>query len=348
MTTVRRVFVGLMQGLLVAGLGLAAVGAAASDVTLRLHTFNSPKAIAVRNFIKPWAKEVADRSQGRIEVEVYPSMQLGGKPSELYGQARDGVVDIIWTLPGYTFGRFPLTEVFELPFVCGDAVATSQALTEFHDKWLRDEYGDTHPLVFHSTAPGHLHTTERPVRTIDDLQGMKIRIASRSSAEMIKALGGVPIGMPVPKVYEALARGVVEGAWLPWTIMRPFRVHEVTQYHTEISLFCGLFVMTMNKPRYDSLPEDLRAVIDDTTGMTLAKRLGRLWQDDEAPGRAIALEQGDQVIALSEAQRKLWRERTSPVIDAWVDKVTELGYDGDAMLADARRLVAKYRDAPDD
>ena len=347
MTGIRRAFVQSVQGLLVASLCLAAVDAAASDVTLRVHTFNSPKAIAVRLFLEPWAKEVEDRSEGRIEVEVYPSMQLGGKPSELYGQARDGVVDIIWTLPGYTFGRFPLTEVFELPFVCGDAVATSQALTEFHEKWLRDEYADTRPLVFHSTAPGHLHTSGRLVRTLDDLEGMKIRIASRSSAEMLEALGAVPIGMPVPKVYEALSRGVVEGAWLPWTIMRPFRVHEVTRYHTEISLYCGLFVMTMNKARYDGLPEDLRSIIDDTTGMPLAKRLGRLWQDDEEPGRTIALDRGHQVISLSEPELERWRARMSPVIDAWIEKVTAMGYDGKAMLADARRLVAKYRDAPD-
>ena len=150
--------------------------------------------------------------------------------------------------------------------------------------------------------------------------------------------------MPVPKVYEALSRGVVEGAWIPWTIMRPFRLHEVTQYHTEVSLSCVLFLMTMNKARYDELPADIRTIVDETTGTALAKRLGRLWQDDEEPGRAIALEQGHSIVTLTEAERERWRTATQPVIDGWVEKVDAMGHDGEAMLADARRLVAKYGD----
>ena len=317
-------------------------GADAERITLRLHHFNSPKAIAHRLFMQPWADEIERKSEGRVKIQVFPAMQLGGKPADLYGQARDGVVDIIWTLPGYSPGRFPLTEVFELPFVAGDAVATSQALTEFYRKWMRDEYQDTHPLVFHATAPTHVHTTDRQILTLEDFKGMKIRTPSRIGAETLKALGAIPVGMPIPDVYEALARGVVEGTAIPWTIMRPFRLHEVTEYHTEVALSCVQFVLTMNKARYDGLPPDVRAIIDDSTGMALAKRLGRMWQDDEEPGRAIAVEQGHPIVSLSEAERTRWREETRTVIDGWVEKVDALGYDGRALLADARRLVAKY------
>ena len=314
----------------------------AEQITLRLHHFNSPKAIAHRLFMQPWADEIERKSEGRVKIQVFPAMQLGGKPADLYGQARDGVVDIIWTLPGSSPGRFPLTEVFELPFVAGDAVATSQALTEFYRKWMRDEYQDTHPLVFHATAPTHVHTTDRQILTLEDFKGMKIRTPSRIGAETLKALGAIPVGMPIPDVYEALARGVVEGTAIPWTIMRPFRLHEVTEYHTEVALSCVQFVLTMNKARYDGLPPDVRAIIDDSTGMALAKRLGRMWQDDEEPGRAIAVEQGQPIASLSEAERTRWREETRTVIDGWVEKVDALGYDGRALLADARRLVAKY------
>ena len=348
MGTIRRSFGRAAAAWLAAGISIACVnGAGAEPITLRVHTFNSPKAIANRLFLQPWAGEVEEKSGGRVDVEVYPAMQLGGKPSELYGQARDGVVDIVWTLPGYSAGRFPLTEVFELPFVCGDAVATSQALTEFHHKWLRDEYADTRPLVFHATAPGHFHTVDRPVRTLEDLEGLKVRVPSRVGAAMLESLGAVPVGMPVPQVYEALSRGVVDGAWVPWTIMRPFRLHEVTRYHAEVFLSCALFVMTMNKARYDGLPPDIRTVIDDTTGMALARRLGRLWQDDEEPGRRIAAEREHSIQELSEAERERWKTVTRVVIDNWIAKVDATGHDARALLADARRLVAKYRDAPD-
>ena len=317
-------------------------GAEAQELTLRLHNFNSPKAIANRLFMRPWAKEIEKKSAGQVKVQVFPAMQLGGKPSDLYGQARDGVVDIVWTLPGYSPGRFPLTEVFELPFVAGDAVATSQALTEFYGKWMRDEYKDTHPLVFHATARGHIHTAKKPIRKLEDLKGMKMRAPSRASAAMLRALGTVPVGMPIPKVYEALSRGVVEGTWIPWTIMRPFRLHEVTKYHTEVALSCALFLMTMNKKSYDGLPADIRKIVDDSTGMGLAKRLGQMWQDDEKPGRALAVKRGDRILALDDAERERWRKITQQVVDAWVEKVAAKGHDGKALVADARRLVAKY------
>ena len=345
MGVIRRAIVYALLPCLAAALFCAfSNGVAAEPITLRLHTFNSPKSIAVRLFLQPWAEEIEERTEGRVDVQVFPAMQLGGKPSDLYGQARDGVVDIVWTLPGYSAGRFPLTEAFELPFICADAEATSQALNDFYRTWLRGEYEDTHPLVFHAAAPGHIHTADREVRTLEDLEGLKMRAPSRASAAMLKALGAVPIGMPVPKVYEALSRGVVEGAWIPWTIMRPFRLHEVTQYHTEVSLSCVLFLMTMNKARYESLPADVRAIIDETTGIALAKRLGRLWQDDEEPGRTIALEQGHSIVTLTDAERERWRIAAQPVIDGWVEKVNAMGQDGEAMLADARRLVAKYGD----
>ena len=169
-----------------------------------------------------------------------------------------------------------------------------------------------------------------------------MRTPSRIGAETLSAFGAIPVGMPIPAVYEALSRGVVEGTAIPWTIMRPFRLHEVTKYHTEVALSCVQFVMTMNKERYEGLPPDLRAVIDDSTGMALAKRLGRMWQDDEKPGRAIAVERGHPILSLSEAERERWVQATRPVVDRWIEKVDALGHDGRALLADAKRLVAKY------
>ena len=316
--------------------------AEAEQIILRLHHFNSPKAIAHRLFLQPWADEIEEKSEGLVKIQVFPAMQLGGRPADLYGQARDGVVDIVWTIPGYTPGRFPLTEVFELPFLSGNATAASQALTEFHRKWMREEYKDTHPLVFHSTAPTHVHTAGKQISVLEDFEGMKIRAPSRVSAETLRALGAVPVGMPVPAVYEALSRGVVEGTAIPWTIMRPFRLHEVTNHHTEVSLSRVSFVLTMNKQRYDELPPDIKAIIDASTGMTLAERLGRMWDDDEKPGRAIAVERGHPILSLSEAERRRWREKTRTVVDDWVEKVGALGHDGQAMVADATRLLAKY------
>ena len=321
-----------------------ASSAVAETMTLRVHTFNSPKSIAVSEFLQPWAAEIGTQSKGRVAVQVFPAMQLGGRPADLYGQARDGVVDAVWTLPGYSPGRFPLTEVFELPFVCGDAEATSQALTAFHRKWMRDEYQDTHPLVFHATAPGQLHTANQPVHGLADLRGLKVRAASQTGAAVLEAFGAIPVGMPAPQVYEALARGVVDGALLPWTIMRPFRLHEVTRHHTEVFLGCTPFVLTMNKTRYQGLPAEIKQILTNSTGTALAKRLGHLWQQDELLGRGLAVERGHPILAPGDPEQALLRTAAAPVIDRWVAKIDAMGHDGRALLADAKRLVADYAD----
>ena len=335
----------LQRWLLLGALGASLASSAfAETITLRVHTFNSPKSIAVSEFLGPWAAEVRSQSKGHVAVQVFPAMQLGGRPADLYGQARDGVVDAVWTLPGYSPGRFPLTEVFELPFVCGDAEATSQALTAFHRKWMGDEYQDTHPLVFHATAPGQLHTVSHPVRGLADLRGLKVRAASQTGAAVLEAFGAIPVGMPAPQVYEALARGVVDGALLPWTIMRPFRLHEVTRQHTEVFLGCTPFVLTMNKARYQGLPAEIKQILTNTTGMALAQRLGHLWQQDELIGRGLAVERGHPILAPGGAERALLQAAAAPVIDRWVAKIDAMGHDGRALLAHAKRLVADYAD----
>lgn len=317
-------------------------GSAAEPITLRLHTFSSPNAIAVTEFLEPWARQLETGSNGRVTVQLFPAMQLGGRPADLYGQARDGVVDIVWTLPGYTPGRFPLTEVFELPFVCSDAVAASQALTAFHERWMQDEYGDTQPLVFHTTAPGHIHSVERQIRALEDFGGLKVRVASQNDAAMLEAFGATPVGMPITQTYEALSRGVVEGAWIQWSVLRPYRLHETTRFHTEISLVCSPFVLTMNKARYDGLPDDIRQLVDETTGIALARRLGRLWQEDENRGRDLAAQRGNRILTLAESERARLRTATAPLVERWVDRIDALGYDGQALLDDARSLMDRY------
>ena len=292
----------------------------------------------------PWAEQIREISRGRVIVQIFPAMQLGGRPADLYGQARDGVVDMVWTVQGYTPGRFPLTEVFELPFVCGDAEATSVAMMAFYKNWMFDEYSDTHPLVFHAAAPGHLHTVSQKVTSLNDLKGMKVRTSSQISADMLESLGAIPVGMPVPQTYEALSRGVVDAAWLPWTIMRPFRLHEVTRYHTEAGLCCTPFVLTMNKTRYEGLPDEIKQILDQTTGLSLAKRLGRIWQADERAGREIAVNQEHDISSLSHVEQERWKSATSIVIQSWVGKVTAMGFDGERLLLEARNLVGNNSD----
>ncbi|MBV0913830.1 TRAP transporter substrate-binding protein [Anianabacter salinae] len=333
----RRGFLGTAAA--TAGVLAAPATLRAQTVNLRLHHFNSPLSISHTQFLVPWAERLAEATDGELQIQIFPSMQLGGSPGELYSQAKDGIVDMVWTIPGYTANRFTLTEVFELPFVAKSATATAPAVHEFAKRNLGEEYGDTHPILFHTHAPGQLHGKGDPIRTVDDMAGLQIRGPSRPITEAIKTMGAVPVGMPVPAVTEAIARGVVDGAALPWTITRPIRLHEVTDYHTVLDFYAAVFGMVMNKSRWESLPADMQQAINDASSAEFVRELGVLWDGDEEQGRQLAIDAGNEIVEVSDAERDRFREACQPVIDNWIANVNDRGLDGQALYDEALALI---------
>jgi len=327
---------------------LLAGPAGAQEVTLKLHHFLGPTAPAQRSFFEPWAKRVAQQSDGRIKVEIYPSMTLGGSPPQLISQLRDGVVDMIWTVTSYTPGQFPRTEVFELPFVhTNSSVATNLAIQDLYDEWLAEEYQDVHPILIHVHAGNALHTIDTPIRKPADLAGLKIRTPSRTGSFVLEALGANPVGMPVPQLPQALAKHVVDGTTIPYEISLPLKIHELVKYHMEFEdgtrLGTAVFLYGMNKARYESLPDDLKQVIDDNSGANIARQIGQVWMDVEGPGRRAAMEAGNEFIDWPVADKPEWQAAIQPAIERWVAEVTDAGIDGQALLEAATAAVEAHR-----
>ncbi|WP_299358289.1 TRAP transporter substrate-binding protein [uncultured Paracoccus sp.] len=324
---------------------LSMTGAAnAADVTLRVHHFLSAEAPMHTEVLVPWEQAVEEQSGGRIDVQLFPSMQLGGKPPQLFDQARDGIVDVAWTLLGYTPGRFPIAEVYELPFMSGTALQTTMALQEFQAKYLGDELGQVHPLVLHAPAGYKFHMTEGPIETMDDLKGKKIRAPSRAMTDALNALGATAVGMPVPEVAQALTTGVIDGAQIPWEVVGSLRVEEITNAHSEIGsenggMSTAVMALVMNKAKYEGLPDDLKQVIDDNSGDNLARLAGEAFDRTEAEERQKYLDAGAKINVIPADQLDPWREATQPVVDAWVEAMTEQGLDGQAMLDDAKSML---------
>ena len=204
------------------------VSAQAAEVTLKVHHFLPDKAPAHKNFILPWKNAVEEQSNGRIEVQVYAGMALGGKAPDLIDQVKQGVVDIVWTLPAYTPGRFPAISAFELPFMVTNAEDTSQAVQEFYEtnQAAQDEFKDIHPLMFWTHDRGVLHT-RNIIQSLDDLEGLKIRAPSRPVADSLKAYGAEPVFMPVPQMPKAFKNNAIDGTVIPWEVVPAFRLHEL-------------------------------------------------------------------------------------------------------------------------
>jgi len=329
----------------VAAVLIGAAGAAqAQDVTLKLHQLLPERATIPAKFLIPWAAKVEKESGGRIKIEHYPSMQLGGKPPELVQQVTDGVVDMIWTVMGYTPGRFPRAEAFELPFMVTNGEQTSKAFYEYYEKHMQNDFPGMKVIAVHTHGPGLLHTKD-PVNSLDDIKGMKLRGPTRVITQMLDSFGAVPVGMPVPAVPEAVSKGVIDGAVIPWEITLPLKMAELVGNHTEFSgdrgLYSATFLFAMNQASYDALPDDLKKVIDDNSGIEAAAWAGRAMDGGDVVGRKKAAEKGNNIIVLDEAETNRWKEAAASVVDSWVKEMDGKGMDGQALVDDAQALLKK-------
>lgn len=336
--------IGIVAALVMAVSGITS--ASAQEIELKLHHFLPAPATVPSQFLEPWARKVEKDSGGRIKIDLFPSMQLGGSPPALIDQAREGVVDIVWTLPGYTPGRFPKTEVFELPFMPTNGEQSSKAFWEYYEKHLVDEYSDFKILAAWVHGPGLLHVKGDGVRKLEDMKGLKLRGPTRIINQLLSALGAVPIGMPVPAVPEALSKGVIDGTVIPWEVTKTLRVAELVNTHTQFSgdraLYTATFVLAMNRARYDALPDDLKAVIDANSGLAASGEAGRVMDAGDAPARKVAEDRKNDIVILDEAETARWREAAKSVEAAWIAEMTAKGIDAATLVQDAKDLVAKH------
>jgi TRAP-type transport system periplasmic protein len=325
----------------------ALVGFAQQSVTLKFHTFMAPQSNVWLNMHKAWMNKVEKESGGRIKFEGYPAMQLGGTPVQLYDQAKDGVVDIIWTLPGNTAGRFPRTEVFELPFMMNNAEATSRAYWEYVQTMAADEFKDTQVLALHVHGPGVIHTVDKAVRSIADLRGLKMRAPTRQVTKLMGVLGATPVGMPLPGIPDALSKGTINGAVIPWEVVPSVKVHELTKHHAEFdpaggALYTTTFVMAMNKAKYNSLPPDLKKIIDNNSGADTSAWLGKVQQEGDVAGRQSAVDRKNTIFTISPAEAQDFRRKSRSLEIEWVEDMNKRGFDGRKLLDTARALIEKH------
>ncbi|MBE1284923.1 MAG: C4-dicarboxylate ABC transporter [Rhodobacteraceae bacterium] len=328
-----------------AAVTFSATASQATDVTLRLHQLLPAQASVPKNVLQPWMERIEAASEGRIKFQHFPSMQLGGKPPELYDQAIDGVADIIWTIPGYTPGRFPRTEVFELPFTITDAESASRAYWLLGEETMMDaDFKDVKVLALWVHAPGVIHSKE-PIESIDDLEGVKLRAPTRVTNQMFNALGATPVGMPVPAVPEALSKGVIDATVIPWEITTALKTSELVGNHTEFggeALYTTTFVLAMNKERFNALPDDLKAVIDEHSGLEFSAMAGKQSAIDGEGPKELTYDLGNNIIELTPDQVAEWKAAAQPTIDAWIAEMEAQGIDGAALRNRALELIKQH------
>ncbi|MCF6233501.1 MAG: TRAP transporter substrate-binding protein [Rhodobacteraceae bacterium] len=336
----------MKTGALALGLtfGLSAGMAFAQDVTLRMSTWLPPKHHLVADTLLIWFAEIEKASGGTLKIKLDPAPIA--KPPGQYDVVRDGAADLAYHVMAYTPGPFEILRGAELPFLSANAEAGSQAAYDWYDRNIGfdTEFKDVKVITLMVHGPGAVHT-KKPINTLEDLMGVKLRVGG-GGVRMAEALGAVPVAMPAPAAYEAIQKGVADGALFPFESVKGFRLGELLDYHLEIpgGLYTTPFAIIMNRAKWDGLSDAHKKVLTDLGGIKGAGILGAGWDRADAVGKAFALESNGTINRLPDAELARWAEKIEFMNTAWIEKADAAGLDGAALLDDLKATMAKYSD----
>lgn len=306
-------------------------GSSDDVMVLRMsHFMPAPSAMNMEIF-EPWAKKIEEESNGRIRIENFPGSTLT-KPSDTYEAVVSGRVDIGIQLQGYTSGRFPLSQIAELPGLSNSASQMSCLMQTLYDNGtISSEYEDSHVISLYGLGPGVLHSNKL-IAQPEDMSGLRIRRPSAVAGDIIESMGAAPVGLPATDIYTSLQRGVIDGLSLPWDGVPIFRVNELVDNHTNIPLYSSSVVINMNKDKYDALPPDLQKVIDDNSGMVFAKKVGDMLTEDDREALQAAKDAGDTIMDIPDPLNDLaWAGLLKQGTQKYLDSVDQNGADADAV-----------------
>lgn len=319
----------LTRCFLAAAVAGVTAASAQAETTLRMAHFWPGASGINEDIFEAWAETIEEASGGDLTVEMFPSGTLA-KPDAIYEAAANGIADIGATAQGYTAGRFPLSQIVELPGVATTATQGACVLqTLYDDGHLDSEYEDTRPLFMFTTGPGGIHTIDTDVQRPEDLEGLRIRRPTAVAGQMLDNMGAEPVGMPAPDIYTSMQRGVIDGLSFPWEGLKGFRINELVNYHTEVPFYTLIFVATMNQRAYDSLTPEQQAVINDNAGMKWAENAGEVFDRLDVEGKQEAVEAGHTIREIDNPlDHPDWQKPLRDGIESYLTELEERGLPG--------------------
>jgi len=319
------------------------IQAQAQDKVITLKVANwFPIAHKQSPLLESWGKDLEKRTNGRVKVNYYPAGTLV-PAAQSYDAVTKGISDVGNHVLGYTVGRFPLTEILDLPLGYPNNTVPTKLANAFYAKFKPKEFNDVKVLWFHAQSPGIIHTKTKPINKLEDLKGMKMRTYG-SNARLMSLLGGTPVAMTMPEVYDALSRGVAEGLMCAYEATEGFRFGEQLKYSTEnfATSYSAVFVLVMNKDKWNSMPPDIQKIIDAMSSEYIEK-YAAMWDDIEKSGKAYLVKRGNKIISLSKEEEARWVAKAQPIFDDYVKKMKEKGLPGEEALKFAMDYLKPYR-----
>ena len=297
-----------------------------APITLKLTQFLGPASFFAQDFAEPWARELEARTNGRVHVELYDGTSPLGGVANQAAQVAAGTADIALGLRGAENERFPRTSVIELPFLVRDAATGSRALwTLFKEGAFGPEFAGFKVLALFVQNPGLVHTATRPVTTLSDMAGLRMRAPNQPVAAALRQIGAVPALLQVNDVMPAVAAGQLDGIVTNWGNPLP-GFDAAMHFHTDVPFYTAVFFVVMNQQRFDSLPPDIKAAIDAGSGDGLVDRFGQLWNKWDGPVRAGATGPGQTVIKPDSAALAAWKDGLRPATDSYLAGLEQHGF----------------------
>ncbi len=326
--------------LLTAAITLGSWTAAGAATNLTYSIF-FPPTHAQAKAAESWAKEIEKRSAGNVKISIFPGGTL--TPAD---QCFDGVVkgisDICMSAFAYTRGRFPVMEALDLPLGYPNGRVATRVANDFYQIMKPKALESVKVLYLHAHGPGLLHT-KKPVKTLEEVKGMKIR-STGFSAKVVAALGGVPVAMPQGETYEALSKGIVDGTIGPIEVLKGWKQAEVVKSTTDCFDvgYTTVFFVVMNLKKWNALAPDARKILDDASREWIDVH-GKAWDEADKEGRAFTKSLGNQVITLPAQESARWKKAVRPTIEEFVKNAEQKGVPGRKSVKEAEALIDKHR-----
>lgn len=318
---------------------IAPLNSQAEPISLTYSNFFPPTHVQSK-LADAWCKEVEKRTNGRVKIQYFPGQTLT-KATQNYDGVVQGLSDLGLCLFGYTRGRFPVMEVVDLPLGYPSGMVATLVVNDVYNKFKPKELDDVAVMYLHAHGPGLLFTKKKPVKKMEDLKGMKIR-AHGTTAKVVQALGGTPVAMPMPELYQSLQKGVVDGAMYPMETNKGWKMAEVVDYGTlDYGIaYTSSFYVVMNKDKWAALPDDIKKIITEINQEWIPKT-GKAWDESDEEGKAYMISKGGKLIDLSKEESEKWKAAVAPVIEEYAVDMEKKGLPGKELVEFTKESLKK-------
>ena len=334
---------GLILALLFAPLLWGVKRAEAAAIELKMAHFMSPMHIQHQRSFVPFAKKVEELTGGKVKIRIYPGGALGG-PKQLPDAVKAGITDIAFIIPGYSTGRFPRISAFDLPFLFDSAEHTTAVIYELYDRYLAPDFKDYKVLCFYSCGPGQLMTVTRPIRTLEDVKGLKMRAPSAYMTKTLKLFGANPVGMPISKLHMSLEKRVIDGMLTPFSAVTDFKLFDLVKYIAEANVYTMPMAVVMNKEKFQSLPEYAKKAIEEATGRQWGIHAARVYDEHDANTVRKINELGKiKIYKIPKAELKRFKERVAGLEHEWIKEMSARGIPAKELMEALKHAAEKTR-----